>query len=151
MRSQIARTYFYVHDRYDLNMSKQQHRLFIAWDKQHPVTLWERQRDQRIPAVMGHTTLSLPGREAGRLVTKTVQRAWCHGWTLGESKYSQTSIQQKSGETETAWSTTFRRAALVMTECYRRIEFPFPLRQKLALMAIAKPETVDNIVRATEE
>ncbi|AIR90830.1 endonuclease [Pseudomonas cremoricolorata] len=50
----VARTTFYMFDRYKLNMSNQQQRLLMAWDKQYPVSAWERQRDQRIAAVMGH-------------------------------------------------------------------------------------------------
>lgn len=37
-RGAIARTYFYMRDRYQLNLSRQQTQLFTAWDKQYPVT-----------------------------------------------------------------------------------------------------------------
>lgn len=67
VRGQIARTYFYIHDRYDLNMSKQQQRLFMAWDKEHPVTPWERQRDQRIAEVMGHHNPFVTGERSWQL------------------------------------------------------------------------------------
>lgn len=50
----IARTYFYIHDRYDLKMSRKQQQLLISWHRQFPVTDWERERDRRIAAVMGH-------------------------------------------------------------------------------------------------
>ncbi len=37
-RGAIARTYFYMRDRYQLNLSRQQTQLFTAWNKQYPVT-----------------------------------------------------------------------------------------------------------------
>lgn len=67
VRGQIARIYFYVHDRYDLNMSKQQQRLFMAWDKEHPVTPWERLLDQRIAEVMGHHNPFVTGERTYQL------------------------------------------------------------------------------------
>lgn len=50
----VARVTFYMFDRYGLNMSRQQQQLLMAWDKQQPVTAWERERDRRIAAVMGY-------------------------------------------------------------------------------------------------
>ena len=38
----------------DLSMSRQQQQLLMAWDRQYPVTAWEKERDNRIAAVMGH-------------------------------------------------------------------------------------------------
>lgn len=67
IRGQIARTYFYIHDRYDLNMSKQQQQLFMAWDKQHPVTPWEFERNQRIAEVMGHDNPFVTGERSWRV------------------------------------------------------------------------------------
>ncbi|GAA0842533.1 hypothetical protein GCM10009113_10870 [Marinobacter szutsaonensis] len=54
MKGLIARTYFYIHDRYDLTMSRKQQQLLLSWHKQFPVTEWEKKRDQRIASVMGH-------------------------------------------------------------------------------------------------
>jgi deoxyribonuclease-1 len=54
VKGRIARVYFYVHDRYDLRMSESQQRLFMAWDRQFPVSAWEIERDRRIAARMGH-------------------------------------------------------------------------------------------------
>ncbi|MFO9748030.1 MULTISPECIES: endonuclease [Providencia] len=54
VKGQVARVYFYMHDRYNLSMSRQQQQLLMAWDKQYPPSQWEKQRDQRIAAVMGH-------------------------------------------------------------------------------------------------
>ena len=53
-RGAIARTYFYMRDRYQLNLSRQQTQLFTAWDKLYPVTTWECERDARIAKVQGN-------------------------------------------------------------------------------------------------
>lgn len=54
VKGQIARVWFYMHDRYDLNMSSQQQRLLMAWHNQHPPSSWEQERDRRISRLMGH-------------------------------------------------------------------------------------------------
>lgn len=53
-RGLVARVQFYMHDRYNLNMSRQQEQLFMAWHKAYPPSQWERQRDARIAKQMGH-------------------------------------------------------------------------------------------------
>ncbi|WJV57756.1 deoxyribonuclease I [Pectobacteriaceae bacterium CE90] len=53
-RGAIARTYFYMRDRYNLNLSRQQTQLFEAWNTLHPVTGWECTRDKRIAQVQGN-------------------------------------------------------------------------------------------------
>lgn len=54
VKGQIARTYFYMHDHYDLQLAQQQQRLLMAWDKQFPVSEWEHLRNQRASTLMGH-------------------------------------------------------------------------------------------------
>ncbi|TVP89491.1 MAG: deoxyribonuclease I [Pseudomonadaceae bacterium] len=54
VKGQIARIYFYMHDRYDLPMALRQQQILMSWDQQVPVSDWERERDRRIAAVMGH-------------------------------------------------------------------------------------------------
>lgn len=54
VKGMVARVNFYMHDRYNIRMSDAQQRLFIAWNRQFPVTPWERERDRRIARVMGH-------------------------------------------------------------------------------------------------
>lgn len=79
VKGKIARVWFYMHDHYDLRMSTQQQQLLMAWDKQHPPTRWERQRDQRISTLMGHANpfvsgerqWSLNHRNSGAGVKKT--------------------------------------------------------------------------------
>jgi deoxyribonuclease-1 len=65
----VARTTFYMFDRYNLSMSRQQQQLLMAWDKQFPVTSWESERNKRIAAIMGHENLFVNG-----------QRSWTPGY-----------------------------------------------------------------------
>jgi deoxyribonuclease-1 len=65
----VARTSFYMLDRYNLSMSRQQQQLLMAWDKQFPVTSWESERNKRIAAIMGHENLFVTG-----------QRSWTPGY-----------------------------------------------------------------------
>ncbi|WP_437883053.1 endonuclease [Pseudomonas sp. LRF_L74] len=53
IRGMIARTYFYMSDRYKLKLSNQERRLFQVWSRQYPVDAWERQRNQQIACTMG--------------------------------------------------------------------------------------------------
>ncbi|MGL4725343.1 MAG: deoxyribonuclease I [Scandinavium sp.] len=53
-RGAIARTYFYMRDRYKLTLSRQQTQLFTAWNKMYPVTAWECKRDARIAEIQGN-------------------------------------------------------------------------------------------------
>ena len=74
----VARTTFYMFDRYNLSMSRQQQQLLMAWDKQHPVTPWEKERDSRIAAIMGHPNPFVTG-----------ERAWTQGYkTVGDGVVS---------------------------------------------------------------
>ncbi|WP_116810007.1 endonuclease [Steroidobacter cummioxidans] len=61
VKGAIARAYFYMYDRYNLRMSDQQQRLFMAWDKQFAVSAWELERDRRIARVMGHSNQFVTG------------------------------------------------------------------------------------------
>lgn len=54
IKGMLARIYFYMHDRYDMNMSKSQQKLLMAWDESYPISEWELQRNIRIEKVMGH-------------------------------------------------------------------------------------------------
>jgi len=53
----IARTYFYMRDRYGLKISKGQEKLLIAWNNLDPVTSWERKRNQTIKDIQGDENL----------------------------------------------------------------------------------------------
>ncbi|MDQ2077413.1 endonuclease [Marinimicrobium sp. ABcell2] len=70
IRGKIARIYFYMHDYYGLTLPPEQEELFIQWDREHPVTPWELERDARIAAVMGRHNPYVIG-----------QRRWVAGYT----------------------------------------------------------------------
>lgn len=53
----IARTYFYMVDKYDLKISSQQTKLFIAWNNMDPVDDWEREKNKRLKTVQGDENL----------------------------------------------------------------------------------------------
>jgi deoxyribonuclease-1 len=50
----IARIYFYMSERYDIRLSKQQRQLFEAWNKLDPVSDWERVKNSRVEQVQGN-------------------------------------------------------------------------------------------------
>ncbi|UTV28150.1 deoxyribonuclease I [Photobacterium atrarenae] len=50
-RGPIARIYLYMSDTYPFRLSRQQRQLMEAWDRQHPVSDWECERDRRIAKV----------------------------------------------------------------------------------------------------
>lgn len=65
----VARITFYMFDRYNLSMSRQQQQLLMGWNAQYPVTPWEQERDRRITAIMGHANPFVTG-----------QRTWTLGY-----------------------------------------------------------------------
>jgi deoxyribonuclease-1 len=50
----VARSTFYMYDRYGLSMSRQQQQLLMSWDRQYPVSAWEKEWNRRTAKVMGH-------------------------------------------------------------------------------------------------
>lgn len=48
-------------------MSAQQQRLLMAWNKQFPVSAWERERDRRIAKIMGHSNGFVTGSSTWQL------------------------------------------------------------------------------------
>lgn len=57
----VARTTFYMYDRYGLRLSDQQERLLMAWDRQFPVSAWERERNRRIRESAGSSNPFVDG------------------------------------------------------------------------------------------
>gem|GEM_PF-87606 len=49
----IARTYFYMMDRYEMRISDQQKQLFIAWNNSDPVDNWEREKNLLVKDLQG--------------------------------------------------------------------------------------------------
>ncbi|MCQ4348041.1 endonuclease [Pseudomonas stutzeri] len=52
-RGAIARTYLYMHERYQLRLSKQDRQLYSAWHRLYPPSEAERRRNQAIACKMG--------------------------------------------------------------------------------------------------
>lgn len=50
----IARTYFYMRERYQLRLSANEEQLFRAWNNLDPVDDWERERNARIERLQGN-------------------------------------------------------------------------------------------------
>ena len=67
VRGDIARIYFYMADKYNLNLSRAQQQLFIAWHKQDPATAQERELNQRIQQHMGHDNPFVSGKREWNL------------------------------------------------------------------------------------
>lgn len=55
VKGQIARIYFYMHERYNLPMDRSQRQILTQWHQQFPVSEWELERDRRISNIMGHS------------------------------------------------------------------------------------------------
>ena len=53
----IARTYFYMRDRYGLQISKSQEKMLIAWNNMDPVSKWEKKKNQIIKELQGDENL----------------------------------------------------------------------------------------------
>lgn len=54
----VARTTFYMYDRYKLNLSRQQQQVLMAWDRQYPVSAWEKSAIAALLRSWGTTTRS---------------------------------------------------------------------------------------------
>lgn len=63
----VARVSFYMYDRYGLNMSRQQQQLLMAWDRQYPVSAWEKEWNSRTAKVMGHPNPFVTGARSWSL------------------------------------------------------------------------------------
>lgn len=72
IKGQIARVFFYMHDRYNLRMSDSQQQLYMAWNKTYPVSGWELERDRRIAARMGHSNPFVTGARTWELGHRNV-------------------------------------------------------------------------------
>jgi len=89
----VARSTFYMFDRYGLSMSRQQQQVLMAWDRQHPVSAWERQRDQRTAAIMGHHNPFVTG-----------ERTWSLGYKPSRDGVIATANQSAPAKTTEALS-----------------------------------------------
>lgn len=55
IKGDIARIYFYMSDRYNINLSKQERKLFEVWSKQDPVSRWEIIKNDRVLELQGNS------------------------------------------------------------------------------------------------
>jgi deoxyribonuclease-1 len=61
VRGDIGRIYLYMAERYKLNLSRAQEKLFTAWDSADPVDKWECKRDLLIKSAQGNSNEFVQG------------------------------------------------------------------------------------------
>ncbi|MCK4441572.1 MAG: endonuclease [Sulfurovaceae bacterium] len=49
----IARTYFYMHDKYNMYISPEQEKMLIKWNNQDPVSRWEKKKNLLVKDIQG--------------------------------------------------------------------------------------------------
>ena len=54
VRGVIARTYFYMRDKYNINLSDSENKLMIAWNEMYPPKQWECDRNRQIERIQGN-------------------------------------------------------------------------------------------------
>lgn len=54
IRGMIARTYFYMRDKYNINLSDSDHKLMTAWNEMYPPEKWECDRNRQIEQIQGN-------------------------------------------------------------------------------------------------
>jgi deoxyribonuclease-1 len=55
IRGDIARTYFYMEEKYGIRISHKRRNLYRIWDRQDPPDSWEKKRNSRIEKIQGNT------------------------------------------------------------------------------------------------
>lgn len=55
VKGDIARTYLYMSDRYNINLSDSQRKMFEAWNKMDPVSAWEIEKNKRVKKIQGNS------------------------------------------------------------------------------------------------
>lgn len=89
VRGFVARVMFYMHDRYNLSMSKNQQQLLLQWHRRWPVTDWELERDRRIAAITGQGNPFVSGERQWRLGHKNTADGLTQAAAKGTAKPSQ--------------------------------------------------------------
>ena len=64
-RGMIARIYLYMSDKYHFKLSNKERKLFEAWNRMHPVTSWESERNRQISNIQGWGNPYVEKRERG--------------------------------------------------------------------------------------
>jgi deoxyribonuclease-1 len=85
VKGNIARTYFYMRDRYGINISKQQTKLFDAWNRTDPVDDQERLRNKLITQIQGNHNPYIEKIKTVR--TKASTSASHSNFQCGEKRY----------------------------------------------------------------
>lgn len=57
----IARSYLYMQERYGFKLSKQDRRLYEAWDKRFPTTRWECEKNRQVKGIQGNSNPFITG------------------------------------------------------------------------------------------
>jgi deoxyribonuclease-1 len=90
-------------DRYKLSMSRQQQQLLMAWDKQYPVSPWEKERDRRIAAIMGHSNPFVTG-----------ERRWSQGYkAVGDGVVSAVPANPPRASTQTTLASVSATGSII--------------------------------------
>lgn len=66
VKGEAARITFYMSDRYNIRLSKQQEAVLMSWDRQYPVSDYELEMNSRISHAMGHTNPFVTGELSWR-------------------------------------------------------------------------------------
>ncbi|MFA9374159.1 MAG: endonuclease [Poseidonibacter sp.] len=54
IKGDISRIYFYMSDKYNVRLSKQERRMMEAWNKLDPISEWERIKNKRVEKLQGN-------------------------------------------------------------------------------------------------
>lgn len=60
-RGAIARSYLYMQQRYNFKLSKQDQKLYQAWNKRFPSTRWECKKNDKVKALQGNSNPFITG------------------------------------------------------------------------------------------
>lgn len=109
-KGMVARTHFYMYDRYNLRMSQQQERLFIQWDRNYPISNWEIERNKRIynvtgisnPFVTGHKQWQVGHKNSGEGLKQLASAAQATSQPRGQQRQQAHPQQQRSTQNEIA-------------------------------------------------
>jgi deoxyribonuclease-1 len=55
IRGDIARIYFYMSEKYNIKLSKQERKMMEVWDKEDPISDWERIKNKRVEEIQGNS------------------------------------------------------------------------------------------------
>lgn len=65
IRGDIARIYFYMSQKYNIPLSKNESRMMAAWDRQDPIDEWEMEKKRRVQRFADEAVLTKAGEKRG--------------------------------------------------------------------------------------